>query len=101
MTRNAQIRADILQKRAYQRRYLHIVAEAWNLQNLLGGYNHCENPLSSDAWKELMLGDVFDCRIDQCAMGLRCPKTNMPVLKPTRIVTTSRELAERLQSCRL
>eukprot|EP00435_Cladocopium_sp_Y103_P055859 s19_g18.t1 len=100
MARNSQLRADILQKRAYQKRYLHVVAEAWNLQNLLGGYNHCENPLSSDAWKELMLGDVYDCRIDQCAMGLRCPKTNLPILKPTRIVTTSRELAEVLLTCR-
>ena len=33
-------------------------------------------------------------------MGLRCPKTNVPVLKPTRIVTTSPELAQELQKCR-
>ena len=46
------------------------------------------------------MGNVYDVRTDQCAMGLRCPKTNYPVLKPTRIVTTSEQLALRLQRCR-
>ena len=31
---------------------------------------------------------------------MRCPKTNVPVLKPTNIVTTMPELAERLLTCR-
>ena len=88
-------------RRSQNLRHLHVVAEAWNLQNLLKGYNHCENPLSSDAWKELhLVGEVYDIRIDQCALGLRCPKTNKPVYKPTRIVTTSPELARELQKYR-
>lgn len=35
-----------------------------------------------------------------CSLGLRCPKSKVPVLKPTLIVTTMQELFERLQSCR-
>eukprot|EP00438_Fugacium_kawagutii_P033822 Skav235831 [mRNA] locus=scaffold1931:222076:230114:- [translate_table: standard] len=37
---------------------------------------------------------------EQTVVGMRCPKTNVPVLKPTRIVTTMPELAERLSTCR-
>jgi len=101
MARSDQMRSEIMSRRSQNLRHLHVVAEAWNLQNLLKGYNHCENPLSSDAWKELhLVGEVYDIRIDQCALGLRCPKTNKPVYKPTRIVTTSPELARELQKYR-
>ena len=100
MSKNPQLKDEIMSRRQHHRRYLRTVAEAWNLQNILGGFNHAENPLSSDAWPELDLGEVYDIRVDQCAMGLRCPKTNRPVLKPTRIVTTSPCLAQALQKCR-
>ena len=100
MSKSPTLRDEIMSRRQHHRRYLRTVAEAWNLQNILGGFNHAENPLSSDAWQELDLGEVFDIRVDQCAMGLRCPKTNRPVLKPTRIVTTSPHLARTLQKCR-
>ena len=100
MSRSHELKDEIMSRRQKHRRYLRAVSEAWNLQNILGGFNHCENPLGSDAWKELDLGEVFDIRVDQCAMGLRCPKSNYPVLKPTQIVTTSPCLAKALQSCR-
>ncbi|CAL1138729.1 unnamed protein product [Cladocopium goreaui] len=100
MSKSPKLKDEIMSRRQHHRRYLRTVAEAWNLQNILGGFNHAENPLSSDAWQELDLGEVFDIRVDQCAMGLRCPKTNRPVLKPTRIVTTSPHLARTLQKCR-
>ena len=100
MSRSHELKEEIMSRRQKHRRYLRTVQEAWNLQNILGGFNSCENPLSSDAWKELDLGEVFDIRVDQCAMGLRCPRSNYPVLKPTRIVTTSPCLAKALQSCR-
>ena len=87
-------------QRAKARRHLHAVSEAWSIQVALGGHCHAENPLTSEAWCELRLGDVYDIRIDQCALGLRCPKTKLPVLKPTRIVTTCQEMAETLQSYR-
>ena len=90
----------ILAQRAKNRRHLHAVSEAWSIQTALGGHCHAENPLTSEAWCELKLGEVFDVRCDQCALGLRCPKTKNPVLKPTRIVTTHREMAETLQSYR-
>ena len=73
------------------------VSEAWQLQRLLGG--HCHAPLTSEAWSEISVGEVFDVRIDMCSVGMRCPKTNVPV-KPTRIMITMKELADRLSSCR-
>ena len=64
MARSPELKDEIMTRRSQHRRYLHTVAEAWNLQNLLKGFNHCENPLSSDAWKEVRLGDVYDVRFD-------------------------------------
>ena len=66
----------------------------------LGGHSHGENPLTSDAWQELHLGPVYEVRIDQCSLGLKCPKSQKPVLKPTRIVTSCRGLAESLEKRR-
>ena len=43
---------------------------------------------------------VYDLRVDQCALGLRCPKTKMPVLKPTRLATSSNALAQALRHFR-
>ena len=100
MKRSPEIKKAILEERRVARRHLHAVSESWALQVLLGGSCHAENPLSSEAWRELHLGEVFDVRVDQCALGLRCPKTNLPVLKPTRIVTTNAALAEGLMSYR-
>ena len=42
------------------------------------------------------MGPVYDVVIDQCAMHVVCPKTKMPVLKPTRLVTTSMQFAQTL-----
>ena len=93
-------RSTVLQQRKLARRHLSVVSEAWQLQCLIGGHCHAENPLTSEAWSELNLGEVFDVRIDMCSLGLRCPKSNVPVLKPTLIVTTMQELYDRLRSCR-
>jgi hypothetical protein len=90
----------IMSERAVARRYLHNVSEAWNLQILLGGHAHAENPLASQAWAELQLENAWEVRIDQCALGLRSPKSDLPVLKPTRIVTSDAALAAGLESCR-
>ena len=90
----------IMSDRAVARRYLHNVSEAWNLQCALGGHAHIENPLASQAWAELTLDDAWEVRVDQCALGLRSPKTKAPVLKPTKIVTTDQELAAGLVTCR-
>ena len=90
----------ILAQRAKARRHLHAVTEAWSIQVALGGHCHAENPLTSQAWNELSLGEVYDVRTDQCALGLRCPKSRNPVLKPTRIVTTQQEMAAIMQSHR-
>lgn len=75
--------------RAKARRHLRAVSECWNLQVTLGGHCHAENPLSSDAWKELALRHVHDASIHQCVLGLTCPRSGRPVLKPTRIRSTN------------
>ena len=59
-----------------------------------------ENPPSSDAWSEFSLGEVWTCRLDQCMLGLKCPASNEPVLKPTRIVSTQESLPELLGNFR-
>ena len=100
MHRDEQLCEDTLAARHRARRHLSIVPEIWHFQQSLGHHAHIENPLTSDAWKELRLHNAYDVRIDQCSVGLRCPKTNNPILKPTRIVTTCREMAESLSHCR-
>ena len=100
MARSPEQKQEILSQRATARRYLHNISEAWHLQVALGGHIHIENPLSSDAWCELNLGKAWSVRVDQCSLGLRCPKTNLPVLKATRIVTSQESLANQLVSCR-
>ena len=83
-----------------QRAFLRLVEQAWALQQLLGGHAHAENPLTSKAWKDLQLGPVFEVDIHMCSVGLKCPRTKRPVLKPTRIVTTDSDLAVCLAPCR-
>ena len=61
---------------------------------------HAENPTGSAAWAELRLGPVFEADLHMCSVGLKCPKTGLPVLKPTRILSTDRELVGELRSCR-
>ncbi|CAL1152848.1 unnamed protein product [Cladocopium goreaui] len=70
--------STVLQQRKEARRHLRAVSEAWQLQRLLGGHCHAENPLTSEAWSEIFVGEVFDVRIDMCSVGMRCPKTNVP-----------------------
>ena len=94
MSKDESLKSRILEQRQIARRYLHMVSEAWQLQTALGGHCHAENPLSSLAWSELSLGTVWVCRVDQCALGLRSPKTKNMILKPTKLVTTQQELVE-------
>ena len=85
-----------MKKRHQAKRHLQCVSETWHLQVMLGGQAHAENPYSSDMWQELVLGPAWSIRIDQCALGLRSPKSNVPVLKPTRIVSTQESLMQHL-----
>ncbi len=100
MHRDEQLCQDTLAARQRARRHLSIVPEIWHFQQSLGHHAHIENPLTSDAWKEFRLHNAYDIRIDQCSVGLRCPKTNNPILKPTRVVTTCSEMATALSQCR-
>ena len=100
MSKNQSTHDEIAKQREIAKRYLHNVSEAWNLQHQLGGHAYAENPLSSQAWAELSLGSSWEVRVDQCALGLRSPKSDLPVLKPTRIVTTRPDFASELVTCR-
>ena len=96
MQKNEKLREQVQADRQTARKHLSVVSELWTLQHLLGNHVHLENPLTSDAWKELKFPHAYIVRIDQCSLGLRCPKTNLPVLKPTRIVTSCTRLAKAL-----
>ena len=100
MHKNDKLREQVQADRQTARRHLIVVSELWTLQHLLGNHVHIENPLTSDAWKELKFPQAFVIRVDQCSLGLRCPKTNLPVLKPTRIVTSCPDLAKVLTAFR-
>lgn len=100
MSRSEATREEIVRQRGIARRYLHNVSEAWNLQSDLGGEAHCENPWTSLAWKEVNLRHAWEVRVDQCAIGLRSPRSKCPILKPTKIVTTQQSLAAGLVRCR-
>lgn len=100
MAKDPELEQRTLEARQMARRYLSLAPEIWSFQQSLGHHVHVENPLTSDAWKELRLHNAFDVRIDQCSLGLRCPKTNNPALKPTRIVTSCPHMASRLAVCR-
>ena len=84
----------VVEQQNIARRYLHNVSEARHLQCLLDGQAHAENLLSSLACAELSLENTWEVRLDQCALGLRSPKTDQPVLEPTRIVTSASGLVK-------
>ena len=100
MSRSESTREEIVRQRGIARRYLNNVSEAWNLQSDLGGEAHCENPWTSLAWKEVNLRHAWEVRVDQCALGLRSPRSKCPILKPAKIVTTQQSLAAGLVRCR-
>ena len=100
MSKSPEARDEILKERALARRYRPRVSEAWHWQKAFSGHCHAENPLSSLAWNELNIGDVWTCRIDQCALGLRSPKNGSMILKPTKIVSTQQSLIEELSTYR-
>ncbi|CAL1165571.1 unnamed protein product, partial [Cladocopium goreaui] len=64
------------------------------LKQWLGDQAHV---LDKKAWAELCLENAWEVRIDQCALGLRSPKSDLPVFKPTRIVTSDATLASGLR----
>ena len=100
MSKSELLKAEIESHRIRARRQLHLVSECWLLQMTLQGHCHLENPLASEAWNELVLGEAWTTRIDQCSLGLRSPKSNLPVLKPTRIVSSLETLMQAMSNCR-
>ena len=100
MSKSPEAKNEILKERALARGYLHMVSEAWHIQKAFSGHCHAENPLSSLAWNELNIGDVWTCRIDQCALGLRSPKNGNMILKPTKIGSTQQSLIQEISKYR-
>ena len=100
MSKSPEAKNEIVKERALAQRYLHMVSEALRLQKAFSAHCNAENPLSSLAWNELNIGDVWTCRIDQCALGLRRPKNGNMILKPTRIVSTQQSLIQEISRYR-
>ena len=46
------------------------------------------------------LQPCFTVHVDQCALGLSCPRTEQPVKKPTCVATSSYEVSESLKAYR-
>ena len=91
---------QVLSRRAAERPFLRLFEQAWSLQLLLGGHVHAENPTGSQAWQEINLGPAYEVNFHMCAVGMFCPKERLPILKPTRIVTSDPGLVLALRSCR-
>ena len=91
---------EILGKRRQGKPLLSLFEQVWSLQTLQGGHLHAENPIGSAAWKELNLGPAFEVDFHMCAVDLKCPKTHLPVKKPTRIVTSDPGLVSALSRCK-
>ena len=69
-------------------------------ETMQGGHVHAENPTGSQAWQELQLGPAFEVDLHMCGVGLVCGKSGLPILKPTRMVTSDPGLVVCLRACR-
>ena len=90
----------ILAQRLKEKPFLRLFEQAWYLQTSQGGHVHAENPVGSLAWKDLDIGPAFEADFHMCAVGMKCADTGLPILKPTRVVTSDSGLAVVLRRCR-
>ena len=65
-----------------------------------GGHIHAENPTGPRAWKEIVLGPAFEVDFHMCSVGLTCPQSKLPILKPARVVSSDPGLVACLRACR-
>ena len=92
--------AKILSRRKREQVFLRLFEQAWALQLMLGGHAHAENPQGSAAWRELTLGPAFEADFHMCAAGMTCPDSGLPILRPTRVVSSDAGLVQTLMSLR-
>ena len=97
LARGGRSAQTVLSRRKKERGFLRLVEQAWALQTMQGGFVHAENPTGSQAWKELNLGVAYEVDIRMCPMKLGCAQTGIPVLKPTRVVTSDPGLVTALR----
>ena len=90
----------VLARQQRERVFLRLFEQAWNLQTMLGGHIHAENPTGSQAWQEINIGPAFEVNFHMCAVGMVCKESGLPVLKPTRVVTSDAGLVAALHMCR-
>ena len=68
-----------------------------------GGDFMFEHPWGSRVWNSKELGSVHRkfgvFRIDQCAYGLKCPDTNLPIQKATGLMVSRPEVSNHMQRC--
>ena len=78
--------------------FLRLFEKLWRLQGALGGFIHGENRVGPEAWKHILA--VYEANLHQCALGLKHPLSKLPIMKPTRVLTSDPELAKELSACR-
>ena len=100
LAKNEQSAKQVLDRRKNERPFLRLFEQCWALQTMQGGHVHAENPTGSQAWQEISLGPAFEVDIHMCSVGLVCAKSGLPILKPTRVVTSDPGLVACLRSCR-
>lgn len=68
-----------------------------------GGDFMFEHPWGSRVWSSKELGSLHRkfgvFRIDQCAYGLKCPDTNLPIQKATGLMVSRPEVANHMNRC--
>ena len=99
MARSETLRKSILSQRATEMVFLRLFEQIWRLQGILGGHAHGENPSGSEACKHILVGPAYEANFHMCALGLRHPVSQLPLRKPTRVLTTDCLLASRLSQC--
>ena len=93
LSKGGECAARIRSRRSRERVFLRLFSQIWQLQTMIGGHVHGENPVGSHAWNLISLGSVYE------VVGLRHPLTKQHILKPTRVVTTDPTLAQSLREC--
>ena len=97
-------RQKILRDRLASRDDLHLLFEVIDLQCANGRHVTAENPKGSLAWTDSRFGRLSYnhsyATFHQCVLGLRHPKSGLPVRKSTTIFTTRRRLATHMSAFR-
>ena len=104
VNRSLETRQKIMRERLASGSDLHMLFELLDCQSSSGRHLTAENPKGSLAWQDSRFRRLrcthFFSTVHQCALGLRHPKSGMPIRKSTTIFTTRPKLAKYVISFR-